>query len=101
MDTKNLQLIDTSKRQLAEDRDVDADEERVFVAGMSNVLNDEKTAASPCAGALGLDALAHPRGDRHRCETISGYLRAAGIAVRGRGRPSESLPRVRYGTGRG
>src|SRR5438093_12434598 len=28
-----------------------------------------------------------------RRETISGYLKAAGIAVRGRGRPSESKPK--------
>ena len=60
---------------------------------MSNVLDDEKQQQIRALGRLGwtLSRIEETTGIRR--ETISGYLRAAGIAVRGRGRPSESKPK--------
>src|SRR5437773_1152569 len=57
---------------------------------MSNVLDDEKQQQIRALVRLGwtLSRIEETTGIRR--ETISGYLRAAGIAVRGRGRPSES-----------
>jgi hypothetical protein len=60
---------------------------------MSNVLDDEKQQQIRALGRLGW---ALPRIDEAtgvRRETISGHLKAAGIAVRSRGRPSESKPK--------
>src|SRR5438552_11992252 len=65
---------------------------------MSNVLDDEKQHQIRALGRLGwtLSRIEETTGIRR--ETISGYLRAAGIAVRGRGRPSESKPKPAIST---
>jgi transposase len=57
---------------------------------MSNVLDDEKQQQIRALGRLGwtLSRIEDATGIRR--ETISWYLKAAGIAVRGRGRPSEA-----------
>src|SRR5688572_466698 len=57
---------------------------------MSNVLGDTTRQQILALGRLGwtLSRIQHTTGVRR--ETISGYLKAAGIRVRGRGRPSES-----------
>ena len=60
---------------------------------MSNVLNDEKQQQVRALGRLGWTLSRIQEATGIRRETISGYLRAAGIAVRGRGRPSESKPK--------
>src|SRR4030095_583019 len=63
------------------------------VAGMSNVLDDDKQQQIRALGRLGwtLSRIQDATGIRR--ETISGYLKTAGIAVRRRGRPSESTPK--------
>ena len=60
---------------------------------MSNVLDDTTQQQVLALGRLGwtLVRIQHATGSRR--ETISGYLKAAGIPVRGRGRPSESKPK--------
>jgi transposase len=60
---------------------------------MSNVLDDTTQQQIRALGRLGwtLSRIQQTTGIRR--ETISGYLKAAGIAVRGRGRPSESTPK--------
>ena len=60
---------------------------------MSNVLENEKQQQIRALGRLGwtLSRIQDATGVRR--ETISGYLKAAGIAVRSRGRPSESKPK--------
>jgi transposase len=60
---------------------------------MSNVLDDAKQQQIRALGRLGwtLSRIQETTGIRR--ETISGYLKAAGIAVRSRGRPSESKPK--------
>jgi transposase len=60
---------------------------------MSNVLDDTKQQQILALGRLGwtLSRIQQTTGVRR--ETISGYLKAAGIPVRGRGRPSESKPK--------
>jgi len=60
---------------------------------MSNVLEHSKQQQILALGRLGwtLSRIQLTTGIRR--ETISGYLRAAGIPVRGRGRPSESKPK--------
>jgi hypothetical protein len=57
---------------------------------MSNVLGDTTRQQILALGRFGwtLSRIQHSTGVRR--ETISGYLKAAGIPVRGRGRPSES-----------
>jgi transposase len=57
---------------------------------MSNVLDEKKQQQLRALGRLGwtLSRIQATTGIRR--ETASGYLKAAGIAVRGRGRPSES-----------
>lgn len=57
---------------------------------MSNVLDHTKQQQVLALGRLGwtLSRIQQTTGIRR--ETVSGYLKAAGIAVRGRGRPSES-----------
>jgi transposase len=60
---------------------------------MSNVLDDEKQQQIRALGRLGWTASRIQRATGVRRETISGYLKAAGIPVRGRGRPSESKPK--------
>jgi transposase len=60
---------------------------------MSNVLGDTTQQQILALGRLGwtLSRIQQTTGVRR--ETISGYLKAAGIPVRGRGRPSESKPK--------
>ena len=60
---------------------------------MSNVLNDEKQQQVRALGRLGWTLSRIQEATGIRRETISGYLKAAGITVRGRGRPSESKPK--------
>jgi transposase len=57
-------------------------------AAMSNVLGDDKQQQILALGRLGwsLRRIEHATGVRR--ETVSGYLKAAGIEVRGRGRPA-------------
>ena len=61
---------------------------------MSNVLNDEKQQQVRALGRLGWTLSRIQEATGIRRETISGYLRAAGIPVRGRGRPSEAKPKA-------
>src|SRR5262245_37600630 len=60
---------------------------------MSNVLDQAKQQQILALGRLGwsLRRIEHTLAVRR--ETISGYLKAAGIAVSGRGRRSESKPK--------
>ena len=60
---------------------------------MSNVLDDRKQQQILALGRLGwtLSRIQQTTGVRR--ETVSGYLKLAGIPVRGRGRPSESKPK--------
>ncbi len=60
---------------------------------MSNVLEHTKQQQVRALGRLGwtLSRIQETTGVRR--ETISGYLKAAGIPVRGRGRPSEATPK--------
>src|SRR6267378_1186086 len=60
---------------------------------MSNVLDDEKQQQIRALGRLGWTLSRIQEATGIRRETISGYLKAAGIPVRGRGRPSESKPK--------
>ncbi len=57
---------------------------------MSNVLDDDKQQQILALGRLGWSLRRIEQATAVRRETVSGYLRAAGIAVRGRGRPSEA-----------
>ena len=57
---------------------------------MSNVLADDKHHQIVALGRLGWSLRRIERTTGVRRETISGYLKAAGIPVRGRGRPSET-----------
>src|SRR6266849_3889069 len=63
------------------------------LAGMSNVLDDEKQQQVLALGRLGWTLRRIEAATGVRRETASGYLRAAGIAVRGRGRPGEGVPK--------
>ena len=60
---------------------------------MSNVLDDEKQQQIRALGRLGWTLSRIQEATGIRRETISGYLKAAGIAVRSRGRPSEWKPK--------
>jgi transposase len=60
---------------------------------MSNVLDDDKQHEIRALGRLGWTLSRIQEATGVRRETISGYLKAAGIPVRGRGRPSESKPK--------
>jgi transposase len=60
---------------------------------MSNVLDDDKQHEIRALGRVGWTLSRIQQATGVRRETISGYLKAAGIAVRGRGRPSESKPK--------
>src|SRR5687768_1529680 len=66
---------------------------------MSNVLEHTTQHQILALGRLGwtLSRIQQTTGVRR--ETISGYLRAAGIPVRGRGRPSESKPKPAISSG--
>jgi transposase len=57
---------------------------------MSNVLDDTAQQQIRALGRLGWTLLRIQEATGIRRETVSGYLKAAGIAVRSRGRPSES-----------
>ena len=57
---------------------------------MSNVLDNDKQQQILALGRLGWSLRRIQAATGIRRETVSGYLRAAGIAVRSRGRPSES-----------
>ena len=54
---------------------------------MSNVLADEKRHQIPALGRLGWSLRRIEQTTGVRRETASGYLKAAGLGVRGRGRP--------------
>jgi transposase len=60
---------------------------------MSNVLDDHKQQEIRALGRVGWTLSRIQEATGVRRETISGYLKAAGIPVRGRGRPSESKPK--------
>jgi hypothetical protein len=57
---------------------------------MSNVLDDKKQQQILALGRLGWTLRRIERAVAVRRETVSGYLKAAGIPVGGRGRPSEA-----------
>ena len=57
---------------------------------MSNVLDNDKQQQIRALGRLGWTLSRIQAATGIRRETVSGYLKAAGIVVRGRGRPSES-----------
>src|SRR5437667_5819107 len=57
---------------------------------MSNVLDNDKQQRIRALGRLGWTLSRIQEATGIRRETVSGYLKAAGIAVRSRGRPSES-----------
>src|ERR1700676_2477977 len=57
---------------------------------MSNVLDDTTQQQIRALGLLGWTLSRIQEATGIRRETVSGYLKAAGIAVRSRGRPSES-----------
>ena len=56
---------------------------------MSNALDDNEQRQICALGRLGWTLLRIQQATGVRRETVSGYLKAAGIPVRGRGRPSE------------
>ena len=58
-----------------------------FLPGMSNVLGEEKRQQVLALGRLGWSLRSIERSTGVRRETASGYLKAAGVVVRGRGRP--------------
>src|SRR2546422_9592976 len=60
---------------------------------MSNVWDDHKQQQIRALGRLGWTLSRIQEATGVRRETIGGYLKAAGIPVRGRGRPSESKPK--------
>jgi transposase len=60
---------------------------------MSNVLDDDKQHEIRALGRVGWTLSRIQEATGVRRETISGYLKAAGIPVRSRGRPSESKPK--------
>jgi len=55
---------------------------------MANVLNEEKQQQVLGLGRLGWSLRRIESATGVRRETVAGYLRAAGVAVRGRGRPA-------------
>ena len=57
---------------------------------MSNVLDNDKQQQLRALGRLGWTLSRIQEATGIRRETVSGYLKAAGIAVRSRGRPSEA-----------
>ena len=68
---------------------------KVAYGGMSNVLSDEKRQQIIALGRLGWPLRRIERATGVRRETVGGYLKAAGIAVGGRGRqPAEAKPAI-------
>jgi transposase len=66
---------------------------------MSNVLKHTKQQQILALGRLGWTLARIQETTGVRRETISGYLKAAGVAVRSRGRPSESKPKPAISAG--
>jgi len=62
----------------------------VFLAGMVNVLDEEKKQQVLALGRLGWSLRRIEDATGVRRETASAYLKAAGVGVRGRGRPTGS-----------
>ncbi len=62
-------------------------------AGMSNVLDDDTQQRILALGRLGWTLRRIEAATGVRRETVGGYLRAAGMTVRGRGRPGEGVPK--------
>ena len=60
---------------------------------MSNVLDDDTQQQIRALGRLGWTLSRIQAATGIRRETVSGYLKLAGIPVRGRGRPSEAKPK--------
>jgi hypothetical protein len=60
---------------------------------MSNVLDDDIQQRILALGRLGWALRRIEAATGVRRETAGGYLRAAGLAVRGRGRPGEGAPK--------
>ena len=69
-----------------------------FLLGMSNVLAKEKRQQVLALGRLGWSLRRIERATGVRRETVSSYLKAAGVVVRGRGRP-RGRPRPNRKTG--
>lgn len=61
---------------------------------MSNVLDDEKQQQIIALGRLGWSLRRIEAATGVRRETVGGYLRAAGLSVRARGRPSEGVAKA-------
>ena len=61
---------------------------------MSHVLDDHEREQICALGRLGWPLLRIERATGIRRETVSGYLKAAGIPVRGRGRPREGIAKA-------
>ena len=59
----------------------------MFLPGMSNVLSEDKRQQVLALGRLGWSLRRIERATGVRRETASNYLKAAGVVVRGRGRP--------------
>ncbi len=66
---------------------------------MSNVLDEEKQQQIVALGRLGWSLRRIEAATGVRRETIGGYLRAAGIGVRGRGRPGERAAKAAIPSG--
>ena len=66
---------------------------------MSNVLDEEKQQQILALGRLGWSLRRIEAATGVRRETIGGYLRAAGIGVRGRGRPGERVEKAAIAPG--
>ena len=66
---------------------------------MSNVLDEEKQQQILALGRLGWSLRRIEAATGVRRETIGGYLRAAGIGVRGRGRPGERAAKAAISIG--
>jgi len=66
---------------------------------MSNVLDEEKQQQIVALGRLGWSLRRIEAATGVRRETIGGYLRAAGIGVRGRGRPGERAAKAAISIG--
>jgi hypothetical protein len=60
--------------------------------GMGNVLSDDKKQQVVALGRLGWSLRRIEEATAVRRETVSGYLRAAGVAVRGRGGQPKDWP---------
>jgi len=67
---------------------------------MGNVLSDDKKQQVVALGRLGWSLRRIEESTGVRRETVSGYLRAAGVAVRGERRTSEALAARRSHVGR-